>query len=200
MSKELDNLELNKGDNFIFCFDVSASMQATDTPSGGSRISYLKEKLTTFVNEAAKYDDDGIDLITFGHQILLKPKLTPASAADVIAALQANEGSTDTAGAIKKAYELHKKGGYDQTVAFIATDGAPADQDAVRDVIRTIASELGEEHEFAISFLIVGKPDSRLQAFLTELDDNLKAKYDIVDVKNLDEVDFISAFVGALND
>lgn len=196
----MSNLELNKGDNFIFCFDVSASMQASDTPSGASRIDYLKEKLGTFVNEAAKYDDDGIDLLTFGHQIKVQPKLTPATAGGIISALQANEGSTDTARAIQKAYELHKAGGYEQTVCFLATDGAPADKDAVRETIRTIASELKEEHEFALSFLIVGKPDSALQAFLTELDDNLKAKHDIVDVKNLDDVDFMSAFVGALHD
>lgn len=196
----MSNLELNKGDNFIFCFDVSASMQTSDTPNGAQRVDYLKEKLGTFVNEAAKYDDDGIDLVTFGHWITVQPKLTPATAGGIIAGLKANEGSTDTAGAIRKAYELHKAGGYEQTVCFLATDGAPADKEAVRDVIRTIASELKEEHEFAISFLIVGQPDSALQAFLTELDDNLKAKYDIVDVKNLDEVDFMSAFVGALHD
>jgi hypothetical protein len=175
-------------------------MQQTDTPNGASRIDYLKEKLTAFVNEAGKYDDDGIDLLTFGHAVTLKPKLTPSSAADIIAALKANEGSTQTDRAIAKAYELHKAGGYDQTVCFIATDGAPADKDAVRDVIRTIAAELKEEHEFAISFLIVGDPEPQLQAFLRELDDSLKAKYDIVDVKSLDAVDFMSAFVGALHD
>lgn len=152
------------------------------------------------MNEAGKYDDDGIDLLTFGHTITVKPKLTPASADGVISALKANEGSTDTARAIQKAYELHKAGGYEQSVCFLATDGAPADKDAVRETIRTIASELKEEHEFAISFLIVGKPDAALNAFLTELDDNLKAKHDIVDVKNLDDVDFITAFVGALHD
>jgi uncharacterized protein YegL len=195
-----NNLELNKGDNFIFCFDVSASMQQTDTPNGASRIDYLKEKLSAFVNEAGKYDDDGIDLLTFGHSVTVQPKLTPATAGTVIASLKANEGSTQTDRAIAKAYELHKAGGYEQTVCFIATDGAPADKDAVRDVIRTIASELKEEHEFAISFLIVGKPDASLEAFLTELDDNLKAKYDIVDRKSLDDVDFMSAFVGALHD
>lgn len=196
----LNNLELNKGDNFIFCFDVSSSMQATDTPSGAQRIEYLKEKLTTFVGEAGKYDDDGIDLITFGHQVILQPKLTPASAGAIIASLHANEAATDTAGAIRKAYQLHKQGGYEQTVTFIATDGSPSDPNAVRETIRGIAAELKDENEFALSFLIVGQPDARLREFLTELDDTLKAKHDIVDVKSLDEVDFVSAFVGAIND
>ena len=42
--------------------------------------------------------------------------------------------------------------------------------------------------------------DGPLRAFLTELDDNLKAKHDIVDVKALEDVDFVGAFAGALND
>lgn len=195
----MSNLELNKGDNFIFLFDVSASMTARDTPSGATRIDYLKEKLTTFVNEAAKYDDDGIDLVTFGHAITHKPKLTPASAAGIIASLAANEGSTDTAGALQKAYDLHKAGGYPQTVVFVATDGAPNDKDAVRNTIRAIAGGLKDEHEFAISFLLVGKDDG-VRKFTAELDDGLNAKHDIVDVKELDDVDFVTAFVGALHD
>lgn len=195
----MSNLELNKGDNFIFLFDVSGSMSARDTPSGATRIDYLKEKLTTFVNEAGKYDDDGIDFVKFGHAVTVLSKLTPANAASTLAALSANESSTDTAGAIKKAYELHKAGGYKQTVVFVATDGEPSNRDAVKDEIRKIASEIKDEHEFAISFLLVGQ-DQGIRAFTKELDDDLKAKHDIVDVKELDEVDFISAFAGALHD
>ena len=64
-----------------------------------------------------------------------------------------------------------------------------------------ITKDLKEEHEFAISFLTVGKRTPALEAFLTSLDDDLKgAKYDIVDVKTLEEVDFIQAFAGALHD
>ena len=195
----MSQLELNKGDNFIFLFDVSGSMSESDTPSGVSRIDYLKEKLTTFVNEAAKYDDDGIDLIKFGHAVTHLDKLTPATAAGIIASLNANESSTNTAGALQKAYDLHKAGKYAQTVAFVATDGAPSDKEAVRNVIRNIAGEIANEHEFAISFLLVGK-DAAVRVFTTELDDGLNAKHDIVDVKELDEVDFVAAFSGALHD
>lgn len=203
----MSNLELNKGDNFIFCFDVSSSMGITDTPSGASRIDYLKEKLQAFVEEAGKYDDDGIDLITFGHIVKTKPKLTPATAGQIIGELRADEGATFTEKAIKRAFELHRAGGYAQTVCFVATDGAPSDKEAVKATIRDIASQLKpdpekpeDSHEFAISFLTVGKIDDALRGFLSELDDDLKAKYDIVDVKALDDVDFVTAFVGALHD
>jgi Mg-chelatase subunit ChlD len=195
-----EQLELNKGDNFIFGVDVSGSMSMTDCPGGLSRIAFLKEKVITFAKEASKWDEDGIDILTFGHQITPYKGVTAEKAEQLISGFVANEGSTDTAGVIREAYKLHKAGGYEQTVLFVATDGAPSDANAVRETIRTIASELKDEHEFAISFLTVGQIDSKLQAFLTELDDNLKAKHDIVDVKALADIDFMSAFMGALND
>jgi Mg-chelatase subunit ChlD len=197
---QADQFELNKGDNFIFGVDVSGSMGATDCPGGASRIEFLKEKVITFAKEASKWDEDGIDVLTFGHQVTVYPGVTAEKAEQLISAFKANEGSTDTAGLIKKAYELHKKGGYAQTVLFVATDGAPADKGAVKDVIRTIAADVKDEKEFKISILTVGVIDSALSAFLTELDDDLKAKHDIVDVKALTDVDFMAAFMGALND
>lgn len=197
----MSNLELNKGDNFIFGVDVSASMQVCDvSASGVSRIDYLKEQVIAFAKEASKWDEDGIDVLTFGHKVTPYKGITAEKAADVIGALKANEGSTDTAALIAEAYKLHKAGKYEQTVLFIATDGSPNDREAVKETIRTIAAEIKDEHEFAISILTVGKPDASLSAFLTELDDELKAKHDIVDVKALDEVDFMTAFVGALHD
>lgn len=198
----MSQLELNKGDNIIFAADVSRSMGATDCPGGLSRANYMKEGLRTFVNEAAKYDDDGIDLITFGAEITSYPKLTPASAEELINKLGANEGSTDTAGAISKAWELHKAGGYDQSVLMVATDGEPNDEKAVFDVIAKITNSFTKgEHEFGIIFLTVGVRGPGLQAFLTKLDDDLPgAKHDIVDVKEFDKVNFAQAFDGALHD
>jgi hypothetical protein len=197
---QADQLELNKGDNFIFGVDVSGSMGTRDCPGNATRIDFLKEKVIVFAREASKWDEDGIDVLTFGHQITSYKGVTADKAAELINGFKANEGSTDTAGLIREAWKLHKAGNYPQTVLFIATDGAPSDANAVREAIRTIASEVKDEKEFKLSFLTVGVIDAPLQAFLTELDDNLKAKYDIVDVKALTEVDFMTAFMGALND
>jgi uncharacterized protein YegL len=197
----MSQLELNRGDNFIFAIDVSASMQATDCPNGTSRIEYLKEQVKTFAIEASKWDEDGIDVLTFGSKVTPYRNVTAEKAGEIIGGLKANEGMTDTAGAIKAAYSLHKEGKYAQTVCFIATDGEPADRAAVKRVIVDITNELKDEHEFALSFLSVGNIAPDLQAFLTALDDDLKgAKYDIVDVKKLEEVDFMAAFAGALHD
>lgn len=207
----MSNLELNKGDNFIFGVDVSLSMKQGDCPGGMSRIEYLKENVISFCREASKYDEDGIDVLTFGQKITTYEGVTADKAADVIAKLQATEAMTDTAGAIKKAWELHqafrKRGGTDQSVAFFATDGAPSDQNAVIAAIREIAKQQdADNEEFSISFLTVGEPDEGLRSFLTMVDDDLKAvdkngkPIDMVDVKALADVDFLSAFVGAVHD
>lgn len=196
-----NNLELNKGDNFIFGVDVSGSMASADCPNGLTRIEYLKEKTIQFAIEASKWDEDGIDILAFGHKITPHLGVTGEKAAEIIGKLQANEGSTDTAGLIKAAYKLHKDANKEQTVLFIATDGEPADQEAVKKAIIDITNDVKDEREFNISFLTVGVISSTLKVFLTGLDDDLKgAKYDIVDVKSLEEVDFMLAFLGALND
>jgi Mg-chelatase subunit ChlD len=195
-----NNLELNEGDNFIFGVDVSASMGSTDCPGGMSRIDFLKEKVILFAGEASKYDSDGIDVVTFGHTITVFKGVSAQNAADIIGKLKADQGATDTAGLIRKGWELHKAGGYEQTVLFVATDGAPSSKADVMTAIREIADQVKDPREFNISFLTVGEIDPSLAEFLRVLDDELKAKHDIVDVKKLADVDFMTAFVGATND
>jgi Mg-chelatase subunit ChlD len=196
-----NNLELNQNDNFIFGVDVSGSMQAKDCPGGLSRIAFLKENVITFAKEASKYDTDGIDVLTFGHTVNKFLGVTADKAEELIGKLNATESATQTHELIAQAYKLHKDGKKDQTVLFIATDGQPSDPKAVKKAIVDITKDIKDEHEFAISFLTVGDISTELQAFLTSLDDDLPgAAYDIVDVKRLEEVDFISAFAAALHD
>lgn len=198
-----DNFELNKGDQFLFALDVSASMGATDTPTGQSRLDYAKEQMKTFAGEAGKYDPDGADYYTFGEKVTKYLNQTPEQAVSLIDSLKANEGMTDTAGVIKAAWEraqeLRASGVTDNIVLMIITDGSPADREAVKVTIRGIAETLTNGEEFGIIFLKVGN-DTGVTAFLTELDDSLNAKHDIVDVKNLVEVNFMQAFSGAVND
>lgn len=196
----MSNLELNQGDNFIFGIDVSGSMQTGDCPGDLSRIAYLKEKVIAFAKEAGKYDANGIDVLTFGHQVNLFPGVSSERADSIISKLQANEGATHTHLLIDTAYRLHRDGGYDQTVLFIATDGQPSNASLVKEVILDISKKLKDPHEFAISILTVGYIDSGLQSFLDSLDDLKSAPHDIVDVKRLEDVDFTQAFVGALHD
>lgn len=193
----MSQLELNKGDDFIFAIDVSGSMQTKDTPTGASRIDYVKEQLKAFITNAVQWDTDGVEVFTFGAKITDLGKNQNGAMIDT---LKATESSTMTHLAIQHARRLAKVDGGEQTVLFIITDGEPSDPDAVKETIRGIAAELKDEHEFAISILTVGKRSPALDQFLTDLDDNLKAKHDIVDVRELESTDFEAAFAAALHD
>lgn len=193
-------LELNQGDDFIFLIDVSASMGATDCPGGLTRYDFAKEKALAFCKEAAKIDTDGISIFRFGQNITKFSDITEDKIDSAFAA-GPNEMATRTAEAIQAAYDEHVERQNEQTFVLLVTDGEPSNRQAVKDVIVDITNKVKDEREFNIGFLTVGNIDSNLSAFLTALDDDLKgAKYDIVDVKRLEDVDFYAAVAGAMND
>lgn len=194
-----NNLELNSGDDFIFLLDVSGSMGTTDTPTRQTRYDYAKEKALMFCREADKIDTDGISIYRFGHQVTKFPDISADKIEDCFKG-GPNEMSTDTAAALQAAWDEHLERKNEQTFVFVVTDGAPNDKNAVRQVIVNITNAVKDEKEFRIQFLQVGN-DTGAAAFLAELDDNLKgAKYDIVDTKRLEDVSFMAAVAGALND
>jgi hypothetical protein len=200
----MSNLEVNKGDEFIFGLDVSASMQATDTDGGLTRIKAALETFKTFATEAAKFDPDGISLYLFGVKVQAFPNITPDQFAAKLAGVESQrEGGTMTHLVIKAAYDEHAKKGSKQTFLLLFTDGEPTDPDATQKAIIDIANAVKDPMEFRIAFITVGERDPVLNAYLTQLDDGLKAagaKHDIVDVKDIREVDFMAALDGALND
>lgn len=200
-----NNLELHKGDQFIIGLDISASMTATDTPNGSTRYAYCVEQCQTFCKEAANWDPDGVSFYLFGAKVHEYPDTTQ----DRIEALISKpsfEGMTRTELVIQAAYREHKSknaNGDNQTFFMCFTDGAPADPAAVQKTIIDITNDVKDEKEFRIQLLIVGSPAPDLSKWLTALDDDLTkagAKYDIVDVKNVMEVDFLAACAGALTD
>lgn len=192
-------LELNAGDDFIFLLDVSASMGATDTPTGQSRYDFAKEKALAFAKEAAKIDTDGISVFRFGQNITKFSDITPDKIDDAFKS-GPNEMATQTALAIQAAWSEHVERKNEQTFVLVVTDGAPTDPQAVKQTIIDITHKVKDEREFNIGFLQVGN-DQTVAAFLSALDDDLKgAKYDIVDVKRLEDVDFVAAVAGAMND
>lgn len=198
-----NNLELNKGDDFIVALDISGSMQANDCPGGLSRTAYALEQFKTFANEAAKWDTDGVSVYGFGVEV---HPFTDVQEGNLEATLNKvkglpYEGATMTHLVIDAAYQEHKRQNNEQTVLLLFTDGEPSDQSAVFSTIAKITNEVKDEREFNISLITVGQRSSSLEAFLSKLDDAIPgAKYDIVDVKKLEEVDFYKAFDGALND
>jgi Mg-chelatase subunit ChlD len=203
MAINTNNLELNKGDDFIIGLDISGSMQAQDCPGNTSRIQYALEQFKTFIHEASKWDTDGVSLYAFGATVHAYPDVAPEKLDEVIAQITSKglEGMTRTDQVILKAWEEHKARANEQTVLMLFTDGEPSDADAVFKAIADITNQVKDEREFNIAFITVGTRTAALSAFLAKLDDAIPgAKYDIVDVKALEEVDFYRAFDGALND
>lgn len=198
-----NNLELNKGDDFIIGLDISGSMQATDCPGDVSRIAYSIESFKAFANEAAKYDTDGVSLYAFGASVHAFPDVSADkidSVATALAGLRL-ESMTRTDLVIKQAWEEHKARNNEQTVVMVFTDGEPSNAEGLLTLIAQITQEVKDEREFNIAFITVGQRNAELDKFLAILDDGINgAKYDIVDVKRLEEVDFYAAFDGALND
>lgn len=197
-----DNLELNKGDQFIIGLDISGSMVTTDCPGGLSRFVSSLETLKTFVREAAKWDPDGVSFYPFGATVHAYPDLQPDDIDAKIGRLSL-EAATMTHLAVNRAYAEHKAKKNEQTFLLIFTDGQPSDPEALRNEIISITNDVKDEKEFRIAFITVGQRSASLDAYLTALDDDLTkagAKYDIVDVKRLEEVDFMAAVNGALTD
>jgi Mg-chelatase subunit ChlD len=198
-----NNLELNKGDDFIIGLDISASMQTTDCPGGLSRIKYSLEQFGVFAREAAKWDTDGVSLYAFGASVTAYPDISEDKIQATIDKLTSLplQGATMTHLAIEAAFKEHRDRKNEQTVLFLFTDGAPSDPEAVLRTIAGITEKVSDEREFSIGFITVGNRPAELEVFLTKLDDNIPgARYDIVDVKRLEEVDFYKAFDGAIND
>lgn len=196
-----NNLELNKGDQFIIGLDISASMQANDCPGNLSRFNYALETCKLFVREANKWDPDGISFYPFGAICHAYRDLQPDEIDTKIAALKF-EGATMTHLAIDAAYAEHKEKGNEQTFFLLFTDGEPSDHDAVKNSIIKITNDVKDEKEFRIGFITVGVRPASLEQYLTDLDDNLKsagAKYDIVSVNRLEDVDFMGEVMSALN-
>jgi Mg-chelatase subunit ChlD len=197
------NLELNKGDDFIIGLDISASMQASDCPGGLTRSAYVLEQMRTFVKEASKWDTDGVSLYAFGTGVHAHPDVTADKLDETVDRLAKlpYEGATMTHLVVKKAWDEHKERNNEQTVLMLFTDGEPSDPEALLSNIASITNSVVDEREFNIAFITVGARSVGLEAFLAKLDDEIPgARYDIVDVKRLEEVDFYKAFDGALND
>jgi len=184
-----------KGNRVIVGIDRSGSMDQRDC-DGQSRYNFLKEKLIAFVDAAASSAVGGeVTAIFFSsgvHDLVLK------SGDDAKAAFAKYPvgGSTATHLAINEALAVWKKDPTTPVMFFLVTDGHPDDQTDVDNAIIAATKAINQPEDFRIMLLTVGTRDSDLTAWLEHLDADLGpagAKYDIVGVNNLQEVDFQEA-------
>ena len=183
--------------DYTVLIDFSGSMASTDTGKVGTRIQRVKESLTGLVGELADVDEDGIDLITFGGETITHtPGVKNTEILNTVFARRVS-GGTPTAEALTKGFEVAGKSDKpDFLVVF--TDGEPNNREAVKTVIRNQANKQANDADLTILFIQVGD-DASAGDFLKDLDDNLNAKLDIVDVKTQAEADAFPT-LGALID
>jgi Mg-chelatase subunit ChlD len=197
-----NNFELNFGDQMIVAFDVSGSMQANDCPGNSTRFKYVQETMRTFIKEAAKYDPDGVSFYAFNNTLKIFPDVKTVEEIDNMIAQLRPGGGTSTELPITAAYKEHKDKGSEQTFLLLFTDGEPGNKQAVEQAIIDITNDVADEKEFRIAILTIGVRDSALEQWLSDLDDNLGskgAKYDIVAIHKLEDVDFEQAIADAIS-
>ena len=205
MPKQLSSYDI------IIAIDKSGSM-ANAGAHGKSRWEEAQETVLALAKKADTFDTDGITVIPFANTHKVYNGVTADKVAQVFAENEPN-GGTDTASVLSTifaAYQDAKKVLQDQAkpiLVVVVTDGEPNDREAVKTVLREFAKGLtdngaGDTDEAGILFLQVGN-DPQAKAFLTELDDSLNARFDIVDTKTMDELEGISltdALLQALDD
>lgn len=173
--------------DFIILIDKSGSMAMPGT-SGKPRWTEAQEATYALAAKAATFDEDGLDVIVFGGSHKLYEGVTADKVTQVFAENEPS-GSTNTAGALKAVFDRYTTNPAKPIIVVVVTDGEPDDREAVKSVIRNFAETLtdngeGDTDQAGILFLQVGN-DPAARAFLVDLDDNLGAKFDIVDTKTL---------------
>jgi Mg-chelatase subunit ChlD len=155
--------------------------------------------MKAFIGEAAKWDPDGVSFYVFNNRLQTFPNVTTVAEINAKIATLKPGGGTNTHLAITAAYEEHKKAGSEQTFLMVFTDGEPSDPSAVQKAIVDITKGVKDDKEFRISILTVGERSPDLAKWLDDLDNHLTgAKYDIVKVERLEDVDFEQAIANAI--
>ena len=200
MSKDLSKYD------FIIAIDKSGSMQG---PGAHNQTRWKEAQETTLAiaTKAAEFDDDGITVIPFANTLKIYDNVTPDKVTQIFTENEPN-GGTDTAALLKTIFDRYTSAKPTKPVILVVvTDGEPNDKNAVKAEIKKFAETLtdngaGDTDEFGILFLQIGN-DPVATSFLKELDDNLGAKFDIVNTKTADELESITlteAFLAALED
>lgn len=189
--------------DFIVVIDKSGSMGETDMPGGRSRWEYMQETATALCRDIEKMDSDGIGLVLFsGASIVKEDGVTSAKIKEVFASNRPS-GGTPLAEALEAALALAGKSDKKDFI-LVFTDGVPDDKARAADVILKASNKQETDDALTILFVQVGH-DPQSTAYLKSLDDDLKgAKFDIVDVKTLDEAEKFAStaemIAAAIND
>lgn len=182
--------------DYTVLVDTSGSMLTSE--GNKTRFEVAKEFTVGLSHYLAKYDSDGISVGYFGNDRVVINENTTAEKVAQLFDEQRPIGGTPTAKALAEAIKPSASG--KPEVIFVITDGEPDNRAEVEKVLIAAADKLEKDEDLAIMFIQVGS-DAGAAAFLQHLDDNLKAKFDIVDTKKMSEITSPEAAIeAALND
>jgi hypothetical protein len=180
-------MDLSKVD-IIVGVDISASMQSKSTRNPGiSRFKEVEELAFGIASQAAQFDSDGIDIITFGAGATIQTGVTPDRIPEIFKR-GADQYRTDTHELVRLAAARQKET-HKNTVCIVFTDGDATDRKATAQNIVNATKQMQADEELTFGFVQVGD-DPNAGEFLRVLDDELKdmgAKFDIVDTITSDE-------------
>ena len=183
--------------DYTILIDASGSMANTDGKAA-TRFERAKESVIGLVSELGAVDEDGIDVITFGGESIIHTGgvKTPADVPNAFERRVA--GSTPTAEALARAFEIAGKSDKPDFVIVI-TDGEPNNRQAVKDVLIKQANSQNADGDLTVLFIQIGD-DASAANFLAELDDGLNAKFDIVDTMTQAKADSYPSLAALIED
>lgn len=199
------NFEVNMKREYLLAGDISGSMNQSDPKCDGlTRYNFMLEKFKQFIKIACDFDthEGGVTVFLFGKEVQKFEHTT----LDVLEKKLVNfefEGMTNTDLLIDEAFEEHKEERaklkaegkfHPGTCLMIFTDGEPTNMPATERSILNIVNNIDSKDEFDIVFLTVGSMSPNVDTFLRKLIlMGNTAKYNIVSVRELQGVNFISA-------
>lgn len=175
--------------NFIIAIDTSGSMG--EPVKAGSKISRweaVQESAMTLIRDVEQYDDDGLGLVLFGGSKITGFDGVTTDKFREIFASRSPRGSTPLAQALQESVNMANAGRKPAAIV-VFTDGVPDSKSDAADVITRASNAIESDEDLTFLFIQVGD-DASAKQYLETLDSDLKnCKFDIVDVKTVDEVD-----------
>lgn len=201
--------DLNTNEQKLSNYDLTVLIDASGSmnepvKAGATRTRWqsVQETAVDIARTMEKLDADGIDVVRFsGAGIQVHQGVTADKVKEAF--IPRPSSSTPLAEALTEALKLAGKSDKKDLIV-VFTDGVPDDERAAAKVIIDAANRQENDDDLTILFVQVGD-DAQATAFLRKLDDNLTgAKFDIVDVKTVTEVDaaptIIDLLAQAIND
>lgn len=200
-----------QGRQMILLVDKSGSMSRDDMkPNDQTRWNVMQEAVLEFVDVMAKADPDGIDFCLFDERQNWYSNVGPEQIKTILSQTYPCNG-TILAPPLQAAFELFFQRGKMPTIILVVSDGCPEDKVQVAETIAKASMKLkengGKDSDLGVQFLQIGHDNGAAQ-FLQFLDDNIQEKYnapfDIVDTKNMDQINALGGFkqvlIQAIND